>query len=97
MIQESEVITLLLGVGGLIFISANRRRLRFLPSPGILLAGFYVLLTGWVLNILEGFFLQHLLNVLEHACYAGRAVLVTVWCWKAFAKKEAGDAPHRCP
>jgi len=88
MIQENEVVTALLGIGVLIFIIANRLQLKRLPASGILIAGFYVLLTGWILTVLEGFFLGKLLNFLEHICYAGSAALVAAWCWKVFGKKE---------
>ena len=86
MVQENEVILFLLGVGVLIFILANRQRLKRLPASRILIAGFYVLLAGWVLTILEGFVWNEFLNFLEHTCYAGSAVLVATWCWKVFGK-----------
>ena len=88
MIQESEVVLLLLGVGVLIFILGNRRRLRRLPASKILIAGFYTLLAGWVLTILEGFFWEELLNFLQHTCYTGSSVLVAIWCWRVFGKEE---------
>ncbi len=89
MMQENEVVTLLLGVGTLIFILGNRRQLKRLPASKILIAGFCALLAGWVLTILEGFFLQELLNFLEHTCYAGSSVLVAAWCWRVFGKEES--------
>ncbi len=88
MLQENEIITFVLGVGVLIFILINRSQLECLPSPRILLVGFYILFGGWVLTILEAFFLKGFLNVIEHGCYVGSAILVTVWCWKVFGKKE---------
>jgi hypothetical protein len=89
MIEENEFIVFLLGLGAVIFSQANRSRLRHAPSPGILLAGFYVLVAGSLLATLEGFFLQDALNFLEHVCYAISAILMAAWCWKTFGRREA--------
>ncbi len=89
MVQENEIITLLLGVGTVIFVIANHSRLRELPSSNILINGVYVLFAGWILTILEGFFLKQLLNLLEHTCYSIGAVLMAVWCWKIYKKKQS--------
>jgi len=88
MIQENEFMVFLLGLGAVIFSQANRSRLRHVPSPGILLAGIYVLVAGSLLAILEGFFLQDALNFIEHVCYAVSATLIAVWCWKTFGRRE---------
>lgn len=93
-IFENEVVMLLIGVGVLIFILTSRPRLKCLPASNILIAGFYVLLVGWVLTVLEGFFCERLLDCLEHMCYAVSSVLVAIWCWKVFgsgtpSRKEA--------
>lgn len=93
-IFENEVVMLLIGVGVLIFILTSRLRLKRLPASNILIMGFYVLLVGWVLTVLEGFFCERLLDYLEHMCYAVSSVLVAIWCWKVFgsgtpSRKEA--------
>jgi uncharacterized membrane protein len=82
MIQENEIITLLLGIGVMIFILANKQKMKRIPAAKILIAGFYVLLSGWVLTILEGLFWRELLNVLEHICYTASSILMAIWCWK---------------
>ncbi len=84
MIQENEIIMLLLGIGVMIFILANKKKVKRIQAAKILIAGFYVLLTGWVLTVLEGLFWKELLNVLEHICYAAGSILMAVWCWKIF-------------
>ena len=85
MIRENEVVMLLLGLGVLVFILANRSRLRRLPRWDILSLGFYVVLAGWVLTVAEGFFYENVLNYLEHISYACSAVLLALWCWKVSA------------
>lgn len=88
MIQENEAIMLLLGFGGLVFILANRLQLKRLPASGILIAGYYVLLAGWILTILEGLFWGEFLNIIEHICYAGSTALLAAWSWRVFGKEE---------
>ncbi|KAA0003056.1 MAG: hypothetical protein FE048_02405 [Thermoplasmata archaeon] len=95
MIQENEVIMFLLGVSVLIFIVGNYLRLKHLPAPKILIAGFCVLLLGWILTIAEGFFWEETLNFLEHMCYAGSAILVATWCWKVLGKEVDDDKPYK--
>lgn len=90
MVQENEIVMLLIGVGVLIFIVNNRVQFKRLPAWKILATAFYVLLGGWVLTVIEGFFWNELLNLFEHICYATSSVLVTAWCWKIFGiEKEA--------
>jgi len=87
MFQENEIIMLLLGIGVLIFIFANRSRLKSLPASQLLFAGFGALLAGWVLTVLEGFFWGEALNLIEHVCYAASAVLMAGWCWVVFGRQ----------
>lgn len=88
MIQENEVVTLVIGVGALVFIWINHVELKRLPAPRILIAAFHMFLAGWIMTVLEGFFWEGLLHTLEHICYAGSSILVAVWCWKVFQRKE---------
>jgi hypothetical protein len=91
MIRENEIIMLLLGIGVLIFILGNRSSIQRVPGWKILVAGFFVQLFGWLLTVLEGFFLKGILNYLEHICYAVSALLVAFWCLKACRVKEEAD------
>ena len=88
MIQQNEIIMLLLGVGCMIFIWANKQEVKRIPVSKTLTAGFYVLLAGYVLTILEGLFWEDLLNILEHICYATSSILMAVWCWKILPSKK---------
>ena len=90
MVQENEIVMLILGLGVLVFVVANRTPLRRFQASGILMVGFYLLLAGWTLTVLEGFFWEGLLNYFEHTCYAIGSVLVALWCWRVFGgRKEA--------
>ena len=82
MIHENELIMLASGFGALVFILANYSKLKQVPSATILLRGFYILLLGWVLTVLEGFLLSGFFNFLEHLCYAASAIVVAFWFWK---------------
>jgi hypothetical protein len=90
MIQDNEIIMLLIGIGVLIFIIGNRQQLRRFIFSEILILGFYLTLAGWILTILEGFFFKDLLNLIEHACYAGSSVSVAFWCYKVFGSRREG-------
>lgn len=90
MMQENEIISLMLGISILILIFINRLKVKQLLFSGIFLSGFYFLLIGIVLTVLEGFFLPDILNLLEHACYSISSVFLLIWCWKVF-KQNTGD------
>ena len=93
MIQENEIVMFLLGVGVFVFTLLFRSRLRGVPAAGILLAAYYVLLSAWLLTIVEGFFpeesLRHgAVNFAEHLGYAGCSLLFAAWCWRVFVRRE---------
>lgn len=90
MIQDNEVIMLLMAIGVLIFILVNRRLIMRIRAARVLVAAFCVLLAGYVLTVLEGFFQEDLLNFLEHLCYAASSVLIALWCIRVFKPKESG-------
>ncbi len=88
MIDHSEIITFLIGIGVLIFILVNYSELKRLPSAKILIAAFCVMLAGWTFTILEGFFWKNILNFAEHLSYAISSVLLAAWCWRVFKKSK---------
>jgi len=88
--EENEVVMLLLGVGVLLFMLLRWPQLKQLPAAPLLILGFSILLSGWSATVLEGLFAEdsfyyQLFNSLEHVCYAGSAVLIVWWSWRAFA------------
>ena len=89
MISENEVVTLLLGIGVLVFIGINRMEFRRLPESKTLIAAVGMFMASWMFTVLEGFSWEGFLNFLEHVSYAGGSILVAIWCWKLFGRKEA--------
>ena len=88
MIQENEIVMLILGVGVFIFTLVNQMEIKRIPAWQTLMLGFYILLVGWLLTVLESFFWKGLLNYLEHLSYACSSTLMAVWCWKVFGSKK---------
>ncbi len=82
MINENEIITLALGLGVYIFISAYKVQLKQIPHWKIILLAYHIILAAFALTILEGFFLENAINTLEHLCYAISMAVLTLWCWK---------------
>ena len=93
MLHENEVVMLLLGVGVFLFILLNISHIRRISYWKILIAGYSLLLAGWILTVLEGYFLESLLNFLEHMSYAMSAVVMAVWCFRVFGNsRKEGQA-----
>ena len=88
MIQQNEIIMLLLGIGCMIFILLNKQKVKRIPLGSFLYAGFCGLLAGYVFTIIEGFFWNDFLNVMEHICYTASSILLAVWCWKIFSYRK---------
>ena len=88
MVQENEIITLVLGLGVLIFVLGNHSQLKRFHGMKVLVAGYLLALTAWILTILEGFWMKDFCNLLEHLCYAGSSLLMVVWLWKIFFDKR---------
>ena len=92
MFRENEIITLLLAVGILVFIGANRRRLARLPGFPLLGASYLAFTAGWTFTMLEHLFLPVFFNAMEHACYCAGNVLAACWCWKR-VRTRTSDYP----
>ena len=88
MIRESELVTLLLALVLVFYLVASRQQVQRLPRYQVLLASLGSFLAGWILTVLEGFFLADLLNLLEHVGYASGALLLAVWCWRVLGVRR---------
>jgi hypothetical protein len=87
--MENEVVMLFMGIGVFLFIMVNRAYVKKVNYWKILTWGYYILLSGWFFTVLEGFFQEYYLNLLEHICYTVSTILFAVWCWKsAYRAKE---------
>ncbi len=75
MIQESEAITLILG---LIAAPIALRLYRARALPGAAFVGLWLLLGAYVFTIVEGFVLPDFFNALEHASLAASGVAFAV-------------------
>ena len=91
MIQGNEIVMLCLGLGGLIFLWRNRNMVYRLPSGKTLILCFCILLLGWLMTVLEGFFWPALLNYLEHICYAVSSIFLAFWTFTIFKQEEKND------
>ena len=91
-LHENEVIQLLLGLGAVIFVVANRKRLRDVPDYGLLRLAFYSVLLAWVATVAEEFVADrpgyHVINLIEHAFYTSSTVMLCVW---ALRRLREGD------
>ncbi|MBN1105054.1 MAG: hypothetical protein JXL84_16690 [Deltaproteobacteria bacterium] len=93
MIQGNEIIMLLIGIAVVPFLQLNRSYVDRIPSGRLLTTAYHLILTGWLLTVLEGFFWEALLNLLEHICYAAGSLLLAVWCFRlSRGAHDSGEA-----
>lgn len=96
MFQANEIVTLILGIGVLLFVMTGYLRFREFPEWKTFAAAFCVYCVGWLLTILEGLwvgFVAELLlastfNVVEHVFYTTGSILFAIWCWKVFGVRK---------
>lgn len=95
MFQANELMTLLLGMVGLVVVW---HLLRGLPrATGRLLGGGYLAMLGASLfTVVEGVWLPGLFNLLEHIGYAVAGLAFALACWRlprdlAARRPESGD------
>ncbi len=86
LVETSELILLLMGIGVIVFVLINFDRLRSLPHMGTLLLAIFALLLSWIVTVLEGFFLSNFLNLVEHSLYALASLFAMVWAWFVYGK-----------
>ena len=90
MVEQGEIVTLILGIGCAILIIIRKNQLRRIPFSSILFVSYFCLFLGFVMTVLETFFLHNLFNFLEHLGYTLSAIILASWCWNiAFNDKGA--------
>ncbi len=87
--QENEILTLLLGIGVLVFIWVNLSELKQFKASKFLMSGYLISFLAWILTNFEVLYWPQILNMMEHICYSFGSVLIAAWCWKVFLGKEA--------
>lgn len=91
MLYANELIMLILGTGVLFLTILNQPKFRRIYAWKLLFLAFYYLMAGWIFNILEGFFMEQFINILEHICYTASAVIMAVWCWQFAGNTQEED------
>ncbi|MFH1747934.1 MAG: hypothetical protein ABIG44_12940 [Planctomycetota bacterium] len=91
MFQQNEVVTLILGIGVLVFF-IGRSDLSHIPAWKTFLASYALLLLGWHFTVLEDVCLPEITNLLEHICYATSSIVFAIWCWRVVrGRREARE------
>jgi hypothetical protein len=92
MAQESEVITLILGLTGLLILLQPSRS--FAPPLNRLFkAGFFTMVGAFFFTVVEGFLFYGLFNFLEHLCYAVSGWLFAGACWRLYRDMASNKQP----
>lgn len=69
MVQESEIINFILGIvsiGVIVFVFRKKP----VPRLPLVYTGFFLVVAGYLLSLVEGFFWHDFFNLLEHLAYA---------------------------
>jgi hypothetical protein len=90
MLYVNEMIMLILGAGVLYLTILNQPKIKRIYAWKLLLLALYLMMTGWIFTILEGFFAEQFINVLEHTCYTASAVFMAAWCRQYTGNKREG-------
>ncbi len=91
MVSDNEVIMLLIGLTGLIFIYCNYQQFRKIPNWQALLTAFFLFLAGIVFTVLETICFHETINFLEHLAYLMSSFIFMVWSWLFLHGKERSE------
>lgn len=90
MFQESELISLALGILSLV-ATAYLRRSAMLPRLPLLYAGMCLVVSGHLFTVIEEVALNDVCNVLEHLSYAAAGCLIALQCRRLSRESSGGD------
>ena len=82
MLFDNEVIMLILGAGVVYYVLINWSQVRRIHAWKWLLGSFFLMITGWLFTVLEGFIFADAFNLFEHISYALGGISMVVWCRK---------------
>ena len=81
MLQESEIVSLLLGAFALVILLTMLRRTE-MPSFPAIYAGFGFVLLAYFFAVAEGFAYQDTFDFLERECLALAGLAFAAGCWR---------------
>lgn len=88
MIEENEAIMFILGLAILVRLLTNYAQTRRIPAFQFLFISFLSFLGATMATIMEGFFWENILNLLEHLLYLTSQVSLAIWVWKICKNSE---------
>lgn len=88
MLYANELIMLILGTGVLFLTLLNNSKIRRIYAWRMLSLAFYFMMAGWLFTILEGFFAEKFINILEHISYSASALIMAAWCRQISRNKQ---------
>jgi hypothetical protein len=88
MFEEREVITLLLGVGVVIFVIRQRDVLRSVQNWPMLCLAFLLLFASLAASVIEVMIWEKVVNWLQHLCSSLSAIALAIWCWLTFVRRD---------
>lgn len=88
MIPTVKLVRVMIGIGVLIFIVANYSRIKRIPDYRVFTTSYGTILGGWVLSVLEELVWPEPLNLGAHILYTSSSILLAVWAWRIFGRKE---------
>jgi hypothetical protein len=89
MFQESEIVTLIMGIIGICILFTSVKRFRF-PGAEYFKGGFTVLFLSYVFTVVEGVLWQDLFNLFEHFGYLFSGCLFAVGCARLSKSSKTG-------
>jgi len=88
MLYANELIMLILGTGVLLLIILNQPKIKRIYAWKMLSLAFYFMMAGWLFTVLEGFFAEKFINILEHISYSASALTMAAWCRQISRNKQ---------
>jgi hypothetical protein len=91
MFEQREVITLMLGVGVVLFVIRERQTLKSVRNWHLLLSAFLLLFLSLTCSVVEVLIWEPQINLLQHIASALSAIALAAWCWFTLARQEAAS------
>jgi hypothetical protein len=89
--QESEIITLIMGIIGLVILWDTFKKFK-LPATDLIKAAYLCILCSYLFTILEGIVYPAFFNLVEHLGYTLAGVFFAAACWRLTKQRIRDDA-----